>query len=183
MKEDKVRVVFLDRDGTLMEDTHYPRDPEKVVILPHVVEGLHEMRRKGYLLYVVSNQSGVGRGIIKESEFKAVHARFCELLQNENVEIAEFAYCFHKPEDECTCRKPGIGNIPRAFAGNEIDFKQSFTVGDKECDLELGDNLGARAFLVLTGKGTGTAQRLRDAGRDKNYRICSDLREVAKSLE
>jgi len=154
------RAVFLDRDGTIIEDTHYPNDPNKVVLIPGAIEGLRLMQTKGYLLFVVSNQSGVGRGIIKDSEFKAVHERVCELLQAEKIDIAEFAFCFHHPDDECHCRKPQIGLIPKKFNGEELAYKESFGVGDKQCDLELAQNIGATPSLVLTGKGKKTFEEL-----------------------
>lgn len=153
MISSKKPAVFLDRDGTLIEDTDYPRDPDKVVLVPGAVEGLREMQEKGYSLFVVSNQSGVGRGIIKDSQFRSVHQRCCELLQEAGVQIEEFAYCFHKPEDACECRKPGTLLITRLAETHGINLEQSYTVGDKWCDVELGSRVGARGVLVLTGKG------------------------------
>ena len=109
--------VFLDRDGTIIEDAHYITDPDKVVLLPNAIEGLRLMSKKGYLLYIISNQSGVGQGIISEDDFLSVHQRVCELLQKESVPINEFLFCFHHPEDGCHCRKPQTGLVPRRFQG------------------------------------------------------------------
>jgi D-glycero-D-manno-heptose 1,7-bisphosphate phosphatase len=180
--KDGLIAVFLDRDGTIIEDLHYPREPEKVSLTPNASEGLRLMNSKGYLLFVVSNQSGVGRGIIKDNEFKAVHEKTCELLKAQNVEIAEFAYCFHLPEDHCSCRKPKPGLVLPQFQGHPIDFARSFVVGDKECDLELADNIRASGNLVLTGKGAGTRERLRQLGLENKYRVFPDLLAVAESL-
>ena len=101
--------VILDRDGTIIEDTHYIKDPSDVRLLPEAVPGLRRLNELGCPLYVLSNQSGVGRGIITTAQFWAVHQRVCALLQAEKVEIVEFLYCFHKPEDACPCRKPAAG--------------------------------------------------------------------------
>ena len=172
--------VFLDRDGTIIEDLHYPREAEKVRLCPNAIEGMRELSLKGYLLFVVSNQSGVGRGIIKDHEFKAVHDKTCELLKANGIEIAEFAFCFHLPSDECQCRKPKTGLIPKEYQGAKLDLKKSFTIGDKECDLELGENIGATPFLVLTGKGAKSFEELKSQGR--HYRHGADILAVAAQI-
>lgn len=161
--------VFLDRDGTIIEDAHYPRDPAVVKLLPNAVAGMKRMREKGYYLFVVSNQSGVGRGIISMPEFKAVHKRVCELLQAEAVEIAEFGYCFHTPEEGCGCRKPQTGLLPREYQGYPLDWTKSFTIGDKTSDAELGRKMG----------GTGCLLSSNDADGYPHYR---DLLALAEAL-
>lgn len=176
------RAVFLDRDGTIIEDLHYPREAEKVRLVPGAAEGLRELVKKGYLLFVVSNQSGVGRGIIKDHEFKAVHEKTCELLKGEGIEIAEFGYCFHIPDDECACRKPEIGLVPKKYQGESLDWTNSFVIGDKECDLELGTNIGATSYLVLTGKGKKSFEELSEAGRFETYRVKPSLVDVAADI-
>jgi D-glycero-D-manno-heptose 1,7-bisphosphate phosphatase len=150
--------VFLDRDGTIIEDTDYPRDPDKVALVPEAAEGLREIRKKGYALFVVSNQSGVGRGLITDEQFRLVHQKCGELLQKAGIQIDEFAYCFHKPEDACECRKPGTLLIKKMAQAHGLDLQKSYTVGDKWSDVELGNRVGAKGVLVLTGKGNKTLQ-------------------------
>ncbi len=174
--------IFLDRDGTIIEDQHYPRDPGKVMFCPNASEGMRLMMDKGYLLFVVSNQSGVGRGIIKDFEFNSVHQRCAEILQKAKIEIAEFLYCLHKPEDECACRKPKTALVPKTFKGVTLDWTLSFIVGDRESDLQLADNMGAQAALVLTGKGKATAEAFAQSGETSRYLICDDLLDFAESL-
>lgn len=140
--------VFLDRDGTVIEDTHYPRDPDKVRFIPGAVSALKKIQEKGYLLFIISNQSGVGRGIIQDHEFKAVHERLCTLLKKEGIHITEFAYCFHKPEDGCRCRKPEPQLIEDLIKSYQIDSENSFMVGDKICDVELGNRVGTQSILI-----------------------------------
>lgn len=174
-----MKAVFLDRDGTIVEDLHYPKDPTQIRLLPEAIDGLKLMQEKGYALFVVSNQSGVGRGIIQDSEFRAVHNRICELLKENDVEIAEFSYCFHHPDDHCKCRKPEIGLIPKEIAGDPVNFSESFAVGDKECDVLLGQNLGVKkSFLVLTGKGEAESKKLKSSG----VPVVKSLLEMAKEL-
>ena len=174
--------VFIDRDGTIIEDSHYPKDPEKVVLLSNAVEGLKLMREKGYLLFVISNQSGVGRGLIKDEEFRQVHERFCQLLKESQLECEGVADCLHHPEDRCHCRKPEIDLIPKIFNNQPISWKESFTVGDKLSDLELADNIGAKGCLVLSGKGQETLLKLNSFNRSNHYPTFPDLLSVAKSL-
>jgi D-glycero-D-manno-heptose 1,7-bisphosphate phosphatase len=174
--------VFIDRDGTIIEDVHYAREPEKIYLLPNAAEGLRVMASKGYLIFVVSNQSGVGRGLIQDHEFNAVHEKVCELLRSASVEITEFIYCFHHPEDQCNCRKPKTGLIPKSFQEKPINFKKSFAIGDSDCDLKLGDNLGSKAFLVLTGKGKETQRVLSERGELDRYTVSADLAEIARAL-
>jgi D-glycero-D-manno-heptose 1,7-bisphosphate phosphatase len=150
------KAIFLDRDGTIIEDRHYPRDPAEVTLTPGALEGLRAMSEKGYLLFIVSNQSGVGRGIISDVQFRAVHERVCELLKAGGVDIASFGYCFHTPEDNCRCRKPAVGLIPKEHAGVRIDWTGSLVVGDKPSDLMLAEKLGAKGVLVATGYGEKT---------------------------
>jgi histidinol-phosphate phosphatase family protein len=174
--------VFLDRDGTIIEDAHYVRDPEKVILLPGAAAALRTMRDKGYLLFVISNQSGVGRGIISDSQFEAVHRRFCELLAAEGVEINQFLYCFHRPEDDCGCRKPRAGLIPREFDGVPLAWDRSFTVGDKDCDLFLARPIGAKSYLVLSGKGAATWNELKDSKQASEFKVFETLGQVAADL-
>lgn len=152
------RVVVLDRDGTVVEDRHYIRKVEDLVFLPGAVEGLRRLQEKNYPLFLVSNQSGVGRGWITQAEFQAVHRRFLEMCQAEDIAFAQIAYCFHAPEENCPCRKPATGLVPREWNGRAVDWRQSFVVGDHVPDMGLAAALEAQACLVLTGKGRATLQ-------------------------
>lgn len=149
-------VVVLDRDGTLIEDRHYINQESDVIFLPGAIEALKTLKRKGYPLFLVSNQSGVGRGLISEEQFHKVHRRFIDVLKENEIALDQIAYCFHPPEDACPCRKPAIGLLPRDFQGQAIDWARSYIVGDHVPDMELARNIGAAPCLVLTGKGTVT---------------------------
>lgn len=98
--------VFLDRDGTLIEDRGYLADPVQVRLLPHVTESLTELSRQGYALVLVSNQSGIGRGIIPPAQAQAVHERFVQELAAAGVKLDAALYCPHAPDDRDSCRKP-----------------------------------------------------------------------------
>lgn len=175
-------VVFLDRDGTIIVDQHYPKEASLVSFLPHAVEGLRALREKGYRLVVVSNQSGVGRGLISDQQFREVHERFCQLLKEEKIEVDQYLYCLHHPEDPCHCRKPKTGLIPKSVAGEAIDFSKSVTVGDRKSDMELGKALGTRTYLILTGKGEDTEKELSERELEESYSVALDLLQVANLL-
>ncbi|MBM4317564.1 MAG: HAD family hydrolase [Deltaproteobacteria bacterium] len=172
--------IFVDRDGTIIEDLHYPREPQKVTLIPNAVEGLRLMKEKGYLIFIVSNQSGVGRGLISDAEFSQVHERVCSLLQQSGIKIDGFRYCFHHPEDKCLCRKPGIELIPTSFNQQPLDWAESFAVGDKLCDVELANNLKATGCLVLTGKGQQSLTDLKTKIGYTKVQVFSDLLEMAR---
>jgi len=147
------RAVFLDRDGTLNVDPGYLSDPDQVVLLPGVGEALARLGNAGFLLVVVSNQSGIGRGIFPEAALGPIHQRMNDLLRPFGARIDAFRYCPHRPEDACSCRKPSPALLLDAARDLGIDLSRSFMVGDKAIDLEAGRAAGCAAGLVRTGAG------------------------------
>jgi D-glycero-D-manno-heptose 1,7-bisphosphate phosphatase len=141
--------VFLDRDGTLVEDVGYPRDPEAVRLLEGAPEALVALRRAGFALVVVSNQSGIGRGLVTEEEAEAVHERFVRELRAHGVELDDVRYCPHAPEDACTCRKPEAGLLRESARELGLDLDRSFMVGDKPSDVAAGRAAGCRTVLFV----------------------------------
>jgi D-glycero-D-manno-heptose 1,7-bisphosphate phosphatase len=142
------RAVFLDRDGTLIEDVGYPRDPDRVRLLDGAVDALGALRRAGFALVVVSNQSGIGRGFVTQEEAEAVHARFVAELRARGIEPDDVRYCPHAPDEGCTCRKPAPGLLLAAAGELGLDLTRSFMVGDKPADAETGRNAGCRTVLL-----------------------------------
>jgi D-glycero-D-manno-heptose 1,7-bisphosphate phosphatase len=141
------RALFLDRDGTIIEDTGYVCRVEDVRLLPGVREALADLQQH-YRLVLVSNQSGIGRGMFGHAELDAVHARMNQLLAE--VRFAGVYYCVHRPEDGCQCRKPRPGMLQTAARDLGINLSQSIMVGDKSSDVEAGAAAGClTAFLGL----------------------------------
>lgn len=138
--------AFLDRDGTLIHDTDYPRDPALVELLPGAAAALRQFRDAGCALVVVSNQSGIGRGLITPAEAAAVHCRFVELLAENGVALDGAYYCPHAPGDGCDCRKPAPGLILRAAAELSLDLARSVMIGDKASDVEAGRRARCQAI-------------------------------------
>lgn len=156
------KAVFLDRDGTLNEDPGYLNHPDQMKLLPNVGESLALLKKAGFLLVVVSNQSGVGRGLIQESELPKIHFKMNQLLAPWSASIHRFELCFHKPEDQCKCRKPQPKLLFDAAKALNIDLAQSYMVGDKLSDIEAGHLAHCKAsILVRTGQGKETEKELK----------------------
>jgi len=146
----KQPAVFLDRDGTLIEEVNYLSRVEDLRLFPFTADAVKLLKDNGFLVIVVTNQSGIGRGIFDEAAMHAIH----EKIQSEvSGMIDAFYFCPHLPCDGCNCRKPSIGMIEAALADFDIDLENSWMVGDKQIDLETGKMAGIRNVLVLTGYG------------------------------
>ena len=148
------KCVFVDRDGTIIVEKNYLSDPTGVELLPGAAEGLARLAGLGYLLVVVSNQSGIGRGYFSAAQVEAVHIRLDELLAAGGVRIDRYYYCPHRPDEGCACRKPATGMIDDAVRDLDINLSHSFMIGDNLCDLQLGKNAGITPVLVRTGYGS-----------------------------
>lgn len=133
-----------------MVDTGYVRDPGQVRLVAGASSVLRRARALGYDLILITNQSGVGRGLIQEQEYQAVHARLVELLRTEQVALDGVYVCFHTPDDGCACRKPAPGLILEAAAERGIDLTASLMVGDKESDVAAGRAAGTRVLRLGT---------------------------------
>lgn len=153
------KAVFLDRDGTLIYDEVYLADPSKIRFIPGAIAALRALAARGYALVVISNQSGVARGLIRPEQLAAVHARIDELLAAEGVHLAGAYHCVHGPDDGCDCRKPMPGMILQAARDLGLDLPSSVMIGDKPSDVQAGEAAGARG-LLFTGDWTRTVESL-----------------------
>jgi D-glycero-D-manno-heptose 1,7-bisphosphate phosphatase len=140
--------IFFDRDGTLIEDVGYPRDPARVRLLDGAAEALAQLGRAGFRLVVVSNQSGIGRGLITAEEARTVHERFVAELEHRGVHLDGARYCPHAPDAGCECRKPAPGLLLAAADELGLDLEASFMIGDKAADVEAGRRAGCRTILL-----------------------------------
>jgi D-glycero-D-manno-heptose 1,7-bisphosphate phosphatase len=146
------RAVFLDRDGTLMQEVHYCSDPALVRALPGVSASLRKLKDAGFITVVITNQSGIGRGLMTEPQYQAVQAEF---LRQIGVGLIDATYfCPDAPGNDSRCRKPEPGMVLQAAADFQIDLAGSFFVGDKAADIECGRRAGTKTILVLTGYGS-----------------------------
>ncbi len=147
------RAIFLDRDGTILNERGYLSDPQKMFFYPTVYAGLKALQKAGYLLIVVSNQSGVGRGYFSLSQLKKINAAFKKRLAAKGIRISDIYFCPHLPDAGCECRKPNPGMVRAAVKKWKIDPRESYVIGDQLRDVQLARNVGARGVLVLTGAG------------------------------
>ncbi len=183
--DSRVRAVFLDKDGTLVENIPYNVDPERVVLTGGAEDGLRLLHHAGYRIFVVSNQSGVARGYFPEAALLNVRDRLGTLLAELGVPLAGFFYCPHHPDGaisryaiDCACRKPSPGLLYRAAEEHRIDLAASWVIGDILDDVEAGARAGCHTILV--DQGSETEWRLAD------YRVpdlvARDLRQAADAI-
>lgn len=151
------RFVVLDRDGTIIVERHHLTDPEAVELIPGVAAGLRRLHALGLGLAVVTNQSVIGRGLLDEAVLAKIHARMADLLAAEGVTLDAVYFCPHAPDDGCACRKPLPGLLQQAAREWAFDPGRCFVIGDKPCDIELGQQCGATTFLARTGYGEQVA--------------------------
>ena len=152
--------VFLDRDGTLLEEAGYLDRLERLVFFPYTVDAVRLLNRAGFTVVIVTNQAGIARGIFKEAFVADAHRHISARLAAGGARIDAFYYCPHHPEAvveayrrSCDCRKPQAGLFTRAAIEHDLALDQSFVVGDRWHDLEAGQRVGARGILVRTGYG------------------------------
>ncbi len=170
-------LILLDRDGTLIEEGEYLTDPRKVKLLPGVIPSLKRLQRSGCRAVVVSNQSGVGRGIISRAQLKKVNARFEFLLEQKGVQLDGFYWCPHAPRVRCACRKPKLGLVKRAARDLRLSWRGAISVGDRPSDVRLGQRCQGRGILVLTGYGRKWAGKSHQARPDyvaRNLNVAVD---------
>jgi D,D-heptose 1,7-bisphosphate phosphatase len=155
------KAIFLDKDGTLLFNIPYNVDPELMILLDDVVEGLKKLQHKGFMLVVVSNQSGVALGYFEESELEVVKQKTEDLFLEHGLFLSGFYYCPHHPEGNveeysypCNCRKPAPGMILRAAEELDIDLSQSWMAGDILNDVEAGNRAGCRTVIIDNGNET-----------------------------
>jgi D-glycero-D-manno-heptose 1,7-bisphosphate phosphatase len=144
--------VFLDRDGTLMRDVDYCGDPALVEVFPGAAAALQELKRLGYKLIIITNQSGIGRGYFGEEDYHAVEREFLRQLGEELIDASY--YCPSVPSENSPRRKPAPGMILEAQRDHHLDLSRSYMIGDKSSDIGCGRNAGVKTILVRTGYGS-----------------------------
>ncbi len=173
------RFAALDRDGTIIAERHYLSDPREVELLPGTAIGLRRLRDMGLGLVVITNQSAVGRGLLDRARLDVIHRRMQELLAVEGIDLDGIYVCPHRPDENCICRKPRPGLLKLAAQELGFDPQDSFVVGDKACDIELGRSVGATTFLVRTGYGA----RLAGATEISPDYVVDDMAAAARVIE
>ncbi|RZI84475.1 MAG: HAD family hydrolase [Rubrivivax sp.] len=153
------RAVFIDKDGTLVENVPYNVDPAKLRFTPLAIEGLQLLAQQGYLLIIITNQSGLARGLFSRSAFAHLQASLTAMLKDRGVSITDFYVCPHAPADvklgpSCLCRKPAPGMLHQAALKHRIDLENSWMIGDILDDIEAGRRAGCKGVLMDVGNET-----------------------------
>lgn len=166
----KAKAVFLDRDGTLIDEVGHIRSPDQVSLTPGCPEALKILARLGYRLIVVSNQAGIAKGYFTHEDMNAINARMATLLVEKGAKVDDILYCPHHPTEgnppyrkACRCRKPSPGMLEEAAHRHGLDLASSYMIGDKLIDIEAGFRAGCKTILVLTGYGLREFERIKEA--------------------
>lgn len=164
----KNRAFFLDRDGTINRDVGYPGSYSAIEIFDYSFDAVKRINRAGFLAVVITNQSGIGRGLIKEGALQLIHSKMREEFSTHGARLDGFYYCPHYIHSinpsykmDCSCRKPNPGMGLRAARDLNIDLSRSYMIGDKVEDILFGHNIGAQSLLVLTGYGRESLTKLK----------------------
>ena len=169
------RAVFLDRDGTIMVDANYVGKVDQVAVIPGARQALKRLQDAGYKLFVITNQSGVGRGYFTREAVESIHAHLNEQFGQAGVRFDRYYVCPHHPEDNCDCRKPKPKFLLDAAREYGLDLSRCFMIGDRESDIQAGVNAGVISILVLTGVGQETLAKQ----AAKPDHIANDIAEAA----
>lgn len=153
------KAIFLDRDGTINEDIGYLYAPEKLVFIPKAIEAL-KLLQKRFLLFIITNQSGVGKGIFNDDDYLRFNSYFMNELEKSRVDIKEVFCCPHIKEESCICRKPSPYFIEKARIVYNLDIGNSYCIGDHPHDIEMAKKVGAHSVFLLTGHGAKHKEEL-----------------------
>ena len=171
--------VFLDRDGTLVEEVYYGHKLEDYALIPGAIESLQRFRDAGFRLAIVTNQSGLGRGIFGIEDYEIFHGQLLSDLENAGLEIVETYMCPHAPDEACVCRKPLPTSLFHARDNHQADIKASWVIGDHVKDVETAANAGARGILLLTGHGEEEVAKLGNVPHDA---VVQDITAAANHI-
>ncbi len=153
------KAIFLDREGTINKDTMYPHKIEDFILLPGVIEALKNLSKE-FIFFIITNQSGIGRGIFEDKDFHIFNNHLISVLRENGIEVKKTYYCPHAPEQDCDCRKPNLRYIKDAEKEFDIDLKNSWVIGDHPHDVEMGIKAGIKSIYLLSGHGQKHFQEL-----------------------
>jgi lipopolysaccharide heptosyltransferase II len=177
------KAIFLDRDGTLIQDKNFISKVEDVEFIPGSIKAVKIFKDMGYKVVIVSNQSGIGRGILTREIVDKINEYMLDQLKKDNLDIDGVYYCPHIPDDNCECRKPNLKMVNQASSRLNLNLKNSWAIGDKLSDVMLGQNMGGKGVLVLTGFGKRELQKIKDKSNIKPDFVVENLLEAAVLIQ
>ena len=175
-----MKVIFLDRDGVINRDPgfgDYIKSWAEFEFLPGSIESIKKLNKHGYEIFVISNQAGVAKGLYSKETLEEITKNMLKEIELEGGKIRSITYCTHRIDAGCDCRKPKTGMIRKATKGLDIDFKNTFFIGDSRLDVGVGKNMGCKTMLLLTGK--EDPKRVSDWPYKPDF-IKKDLREAVE---
>ena len=150
-----MKAIFLDRDGVINRDPgggDYIKSWKEFQFLPGAIDSIKRLNENGYEIFVISNQAGVAKGLFTQEALDEITQNMLNQIEAQGGRIRSIAYCTHRPDAGCNCRKPKIGLIEKLTKGMDIDFKDTYFIGDSRLDVAAGKNVGCKTILLLTGK-------------------------------
>jgi D-glycero-D-manno-heptose 1,7-bisphosphate phosphatase len=185
----KTPALFLDRDGTINEEVDFLTNPDHLHLLPGAANALREAIKAGFKIFIITNQSGIARGLLSEERLRDIHSSLIRQLKSEQVTIDGIYYCPHHPEfgeppyrKECNCRKPRPGMIEEAAQSFDLDLVRSFVIGDRLIDIQTGNTIGIPSILVLTGYGKEELELCRKERVPISY-VAQDLSDAVRYIQ
>jgi D-glycero-D-manno-heptose 1,7-bisphosphate phosphatase len=172
----KSKAIFLDRDGTVIDDCGHLKKPEQVVFYDFTFKALKLLQRD-YLLFLVTNQSGIAKGLLGKEDVEKVNRHVMDVLEENGIKITEVYYCPHNREDECKCIKPKPYFLKKASAKYRIELAKSYMIGDHPHDVECSLNAGASGIFVLTGHGSKHLDEVKEG-----WSVATNLLEAAEMI-
>ncbi len=175
------KAIFLDRDGVINKEVSYLSDPKNFEFIEESIEALKLLKKKKFLLIIITNQAGIARGLFTEEILKSIHDKMIGILKQNNIEIDDIYYCPHHPEftGQCDCRKPNPGMILKAKLKHNINLNDSYMVGDTLKDIQTGNAANCKTVLLLTGYGKEEQKKISSIIPDK---IFKNLKEFAINI-
>jgi D-glycero-D-manno-heptose 1,7-bisphosphate phosphatase len=180
LPEGGVRAVFLDRDGVInLNRANHVKSWEEFEFLPGAIQAIVRLSRAGLALFVVTNQAVVNRGMVARELVEWINARMEQVIETHGGKITAVAYCPHRPDEQCRCRKPRPGLLLRLATTHQIDLRSSVVIGDAVSDIEAGQAVGCSTILVLTGRGRDQLALAHATSRD-GFIVADDLSAAAE---
>lgn len=171
-----MKAIFFDRDGTIVKDKNYLSDPSQLEWMPGATQGLKLLKSQGFEFFLITNQSGIGRGYFSAAQLNQVHARLNQMMTDIGVgEFLAVEYCPHAPEIDCSCRKPKSIMIEKVASQFKIDRKNSWMIGDKDIDALCGRNAGLNSAIV--------GKQYEAWAKQNNFSFFVDLESFAQNMK
>jgi heptosyltransferase-2 len=179
LKPETSPTVFLDRDGTLNHDAGYITSPTELVLFPGVVEAIARLKQVGSRVVLITNQSGIARGLMTENDLHMIHRKLERELEMQGGCLDGIYFCSHHPDDACQCRKPKPGLIQQATKELDLKLSHSYYVGDKVIDMQLANTVGSKAVLVMTSEYSQEAVRAMEHNEIRVAFVAANFSEAA----